>query len=100
MDKNSQHKSPWQLAVENIIGTFFIAIFIALILDDPKHEFLFAVLKYTAAIYLFTWACKILRWLFMCIKRQFYSPRAIFHRLYLRGLLEMYLRRVKNFFAR
>lgn len=100
MPENSQHKSPWQLAVEKLIGVFFTAMLIALGLDDPEHECLFAALKYTAAIYLFTWACKILSWLFMCVKREFYSPRAIFHRLYLRGLFEMYLRRVKNFFAR
>lgn len=100
MDKKSEHKSPWLLLLEIIVGNFFFGMVIALALDDPQHECFFAALKYTAAIYLFTWAYKILRWLFMCVKREFYSPHAIFLRLYLRGLLAMYLRRVKKFFAR
>lgn len=58
LTEKSEHKSPWQLAVEQLIGVFFIAMLIALGLDDPEHECLFAALKYTAAIYLFTWACK------------------------------------------
>ncbi len=35
MPENSQHKSPWQLAVEQLIGVFFTAMLIALGLDDP-----------------------------------------------------------------
>lgn len=100
MPEKSEHKNPWQLAIEQLIGVFFTAMLIALVLDDPEHECLFAALKYTAAIYLFTWAYKILRWLFGRVCRWFWSPREIFRRLYLRGLAEMYLRRVKNFFAR